>query len=536
MADKIEGLIQLNDLAPELQALIAQPGPVTNVVDNLTSTSTTDALSANMGNTLRLKDASIEQSVNTLSNKVATTGAIGMVKPDGITITVLPDGTISSTGGSSELVPTSQSIDTSDSYVAGINSMAINMSAAISIFSVNNTNKTFAHLDEKLFAAGNTVHLFMPNKTIAPIVATVSSVSVASGISTVTISTSSDITGRTVATKVNTGTANVGQIAFGDNVAATGDRSFAVGRDCFAMGKSSIALGYSSKSDGEGSVALNGGFANAHYAVSMGTGCKSTGRNGTSSGLNTNAAGTASLSANYYTNAGVAGSTALGRYNKLMSGSATSFTSNSDDAFVIGNGSGESTRSNAFRVTFAGAVFGLSAYNTSGADYAEYFEWLDGNVEDADRRGMFVTIKEGKIALAKTGDEIIGIVSSNPSVVGDSYEDDWSKKYLTNVWGDIIEEKCKIDVYDPFEPTKKEFGYRPMINPEFDPGKIYIPRSQRKEWDIVGLVGKLIVRHDGTAEAGKKLSTNDEGIGTISADGYFVLEVIDEQHAKVLVK
>ncbi len=29
------------------------------------------------------------------------------------------------------------------------------------------------------------------------------------------------------------------------------------------------------------------------------------------------------------------------------------------------------------------------AFNTSGADYAEYFEWLDGNPEAEDRRGYF---------------------------------------------------------------------------------------------------------------------------------------------------
>ena len=69
-------------------------------------------------------------------------------------------------------------------------------------------------------------------------------------------------------------------------------------------------------------------------------------------------------------------------------------------ALVIGNGASDNARSNACRITFAGAVIGKAAYQSSGADYAEYFEWLDGNTDNEDRRGYFVTMDGNKIKLA----------------------------------------------------------------------------------------------------------------------------------------
>ena len=53
------------------------------------------------------------------------------------------------------------------------------------------------------------------------------------------------------------------------------------------------------------------------------------------------------------------------------------------EAFVIGDR--DNDRSNTRRITYAGAVIGKAAYASSGADYAEYFEWLDGNLNNEDR-------------------------------------------------------------------------------------------------------------------------------------------------------
>lgn len=58
-----------------------------------------------------------------------------------------------------------------------------------------------------------------------------------------------------------------------------------------------------------------------------------------------------------------------------------------NDLFVLGYGS-SGTRKNIFRITTAGAVYGLSAFNFTGANYAEFFEWQDGNPYNEDRTGV----------------------------------------------------------------------------------------------------------------------------------------------------
>ena len=62
----------------------------------------------------------------------------------------------------------------------------------------------------------------------------------------------------------------------------------------------------------------------------------------------------------------------------------------------------------------------------NGADYAECFEWEDGNPENEDRRSLFVSIVNGtrKIRKAMAGDDILGITSIDASVVGNAaYKD-----------------------------------------------------------------------------------------------------------------
>ena len=64
-----------------------------------------------------------------------------------------------------------------------------------------------------------------------------------------------------------------------------------------------------------------------------------------------------------------------------------------------------------------------------GADYAEYFEWEDGNPNNEDRRCLFVSIVYGtkKIKKAMIGDDILGITSVDASVIGNAlYKDNKS--------------------------------------------------------------------------------------------------------------
>ena len=86
----------------------------------------------------------------------------------------------------------------------------------------------------------------------------------------------------------------------------------------------------------------------------------------------------------------------------------------SDSALLIGNGTDDSSRSNAFIFDFNGNAFAQGTFAPIGADYAEMFEWADGNPTDEDRVGYFVTLEGGKIRKANAEDEfVLGVVSGD---------------------------------------------------------------------------------------------------------------------------
>jgi hypothetical protein len=170
-----------------------------------------------------------------------------------------------------------------------------------------------------------------------------------------------------------------------------------------------------------------------------------------------------------------------------------------------------------FIVRYDGFVAGDQAYAT-GADYAEYFEWEDGNPTDEDRRGKSVVLVGAKIRVATSQDltsDILGVVSATPSVVGDAGWSRWNGKYLKDEFGVTLKESVELwawknevgdDVSYYFDlvpvgvvvPENKEIQVqeRPILNPVYDPNEEYIPREQRKEWSPIGLMGKLKVYKD----------------------------------------
>ena len=189
---------------------------------------------------------------------------------------------------------------------------------------------------------------------------------------------------------------------------------------------------------------------------------------------------------------------------------------------------------------------GATTFN--GADYAEYFEWSDGNTNNEDRAGYTVVLKNGnKIGIATAGDSpssIIGVISGVPAIIGDGQDLSWQGKWLKDEFGREIttdvqylvwnrgyekdENGNKVPVVQPnpndqmsmqnsdqqmevgskldaaiAEGNVPQFaidnniimtGQRRVKNPDYNPDAIYVSREFRSEWSPVGLVGKLIVR------------------------------------------
>lgn len=163
-----------------------------------------------------------------------------------------------------------------------------------------------------------------------------------------------------------------------------------------------------------------------------------------------------------------------------------------DMAIVGGNGASISSlyylmignSGNIFTVDTQGNVAAAGQYGTIGADYAEFFEWEDGNPGSEYRRGMLVALDGDKIIPAQ-GDDFIGIISDNPAVLGNM--------------------------------TPDKLG-----DPKFAP---------------VGLIGRLVVRDNGTCRPNGYVSARDGiAVASIRKTSARVLRRIDETHVEVLLK
>ncbi|AGE50075.1 Chlorovirus glycoprotein repeat domain-containing protein [Acanthocystis turfacea Chlorella virus Canal-1] len=166
---------------------------------------------------------------------------------------------------------------------------------------------------------------------------------------------------------------------------------------------------------------------------------------------------------------------------------------------------------NVFRVLGNGTVFNVNGTITTGADYAEMFEWEDGNVNNEDRRGKPVVLSGNKIRVAnETNDPyaIIGIVSTVPTVVGDTAWNDWNGMYLKDKYGQTINTK-KYYLANSSNINEESIPYLSgdtpppgytiraveeyTLNPAYDPNVPYRSRLERPEWAPVGICGKVRV-------------------------------------------
>lgn len=215
-----------------------------------------------------------------------------------------------------------------------------------------------------------------------------------------------------------------------------------------------------------------------------------------------------------------------GRYNTNRE-APTSLNDTTGSLFIVGYGSSEAP-ANALRIGADGRCYGSQAFAASGADFAEMFEWLDGNADNEDRRGLFVTLDGEKIRLANSDDDyILGVVSATPTVIGDTASEEWHSKYKTDVFGNRLTETVNVE-----ETTETRF----ILNDDYNSSKEYKSREERKEWVAIGLIGKLVVTDDGTCEVNSYCKAGSNGIATKSETGYRVLKRIDKNHIRILYK
>ena len=151
------------------------------------------------------------------------------------------------------------------------------------------------------------------------------------------------------------------------------------------------------------------------------------------------------------------------------------------------------------------------AFFSGSADYAEMFEWDDGNANQMDRRGFFVSLTNGNKIVAG-GSDIIGVISARPVIVGDAAELGWHGRHLHDEFG--------LPLYERIDGK-----YVPQANPSYDPTLSYTSRRDRKEWGVVGLMGKLYVRSAQVLSAGSRCTSNSSGYAITGSD-YRILRIV----------
>ena len=316
----------------------------------------------------------------------------------------------------------------------------------------------------------------------------------------------------------------------GDYATCEGYETEASGNYSHAEGCSTITTGSYSHVEGYNTY-VTGTYTHAegYYAYAYGNYSHAEGCQTRAHGYYSHASGLGTSTKMYQT--------VVGCYN-VEKGSTSSYTADSG-YLIVGCGTGSSAKANCFRATESN-TYGKT-YNTSGADYAEMFEWLDKNQLNEDRAGKFVTLDGDKIRLANEKDTyILGVVSGNASVIGDSYADQWAYMYEQDVFGRPIYETVTI-------PEKRDENgdliveehteEQLKVSSKYDSEKKYIPRNERPEWAAIGLLGKLVCLDDGTAKVNDYVKPNENAIATVSETQtkYRVMRRIDVSHIQIMI-
>jgi len=194
-----------------------------------------------------------------------------------------------------------------------------------------------------------------------------------------------------------------------------------------------------------------------------------------------------------------------------------------------------------------GNAYAHASWNSSGVDYAEYFESTDGSVIPV---GTTVVLVDDKVRAATSNDnqqDILGVVrpktmSKGPSVIGGGAQMAWQGKYLTDDFGQYIMEpyssyEWSEEVTDSDGNTSsRQYDYisdqipegvvvpptatlkttdingvplmREKLNPEYDPTKAYEARESRPEWHIIGLLGQIpMIKGQPVGDRWRKMKT-----------------------------
>jgi len=167
-----------------------------------------------------------------------------------------------------------------------------------------------------------------------------------------------------------------------------GVNSFAVGHNTIASGTNTVAMG-------------NNSIASVTFATAIGYYSKASSYGAVAMGLFAEASGWGSFSAGFNTQASSHNSFVIGRFNQMPSNANSSSWVSTDPLFVVGNGSSNSSRSNAMLLLKNGSVSFYGTQLVAGNPFPTRMFWV------ADKAAF----RSGRVDGTQWDDSNIGIMS-----------------------------------------------------------------------------------------------------------------------------
>jgi hypothetical protein len=139
-----------------------------------------------------------------------------------------------------------------------------------------------------------------------------------------------------------------------------------------------------------------------------------------------------------------------------------------------------------------------TTFDSNNFDFAEMFEWSDGNPDAEDRIGYSVCVDTltGKVRKAEEGDTPFGIVSGTASFVANAGHHKWAGYAKRDEWGRPLQEPAYNGEGEPLLDAEGNHRTKMAVNPEWDESLVntYVSRFKRPEWACVGVMGQVYMR------------------------------------------
>ncbi|MDU3707043.1 peptidase G2 [Staphylococcus lugdunensis] len=138
--------------------------------------------------------------------------------------------------------------------------------------------------------------------------------------------------------------------------------------------------------------------------------------------------------------------------------------------------------------TYSGNLTLAGKLTQNSADIAELYESQSGQAIEL---GTIVTLDNGKIRKAQPNERILGVISGTAALVANDKSYHHKDRYLVNEYGVTVTKRVQREFVDDEGNVTHEWRDEPVENPDYNPDLPYVSRSDRPEWNAVGLIGQI---------------------------------------------